>query len=208
MKKVALMMGITLILCCGSGISAIDQWKTEDALIAQVYGGETLTVYTDMTKYLGIDESGVNKIYDAKLAATDVQTISMTSSAMLILVGDDGRQFTTGLEITNVLTLPSNSNVIMNHDGDIAINANNLGSPAVQWRTSLQFPDDLDLEDFGVGSFLEQMPEQDLEDLSNYCDDHGIGYSAGCNMRFSETSDDLGITCEWGEGEKIIVGGN
>jgi hypothetical protein len=207
MKKIFLLVGIVFILYCGSAVSSIDQWKTNDALTAQVYGGDNLTVYSDMTKYLSIDDSGVNKVYDAKLAATDVKTISMASSSFLILTDENGKQYTTGLEITNVLTLPNSSNVVMNHDGVIAINASDLGSPDVDWVTSLQFPEDLDLDDLSIGSFLEQMPDQDLEELVNYCDDLGIGYSAGCKMDFSESNDDLGVACRWGEEEKMVIGG-
>ncbi len=161
-----------------------------------------------MTKYMGIDQSGVRKVYDAKLAASDVQEISMTSSANLILVDEDGKKYTTNLEINNQLTLPSESNVIMNHDGEIQVDANDLSKPKAKWWTSLEFPDDLDLNALGLGSYLEQMPDQDLEMLSTYCEDRGIGYSAGCNMHFSESNDEVGISCQWGEGEKISIGGN
>jgi hypothetical protein len=147
-------------------------------------------------------------VYDAKLAASDVQTISMTSSANLILFDEDGKKYTTNLEISNQLALPIESNVIMNHDGEIQVDANRLSKPKAQWWTSLEFPDDLDLNALGLGSYLEQMPDQDLETLSTYCEDHGIGYSAGCNMRFSESNDEVGISCQWGEGEKISIGGN
>lgn len=208
MNKIALLMGIVFILWCGSAVSSIDKWITNDDLEAMVDGGDALTVYSDMTKYLGIDDSGVTKVYDAKLAATDVQSISMTSSSFLILEDENGKQYTTGLKITNVLTLPSNSNIILNHDGTISIGANNLGSPDVEWTTSLQFPDELNLADLEIGSFLELMPDQDMEVLSNYCDDLGIGYSAGCTVDFSESNDDLGIGCNWGEEETIVVGGS
>lgn len=208
MKELALIMGAVLVVLCGSVASTIDQWKTNDALTAQAGGGNDLTVYADMTKYLGIDQSGVHKVYDAKLAASDVQDISMTSSANLILVDEGGKKYTTSLEINNQLSLPSESNVVMNHDGDIQVDANNLSKPKAKWWTSLEFPDDLDLNALGLGSYLEQLPDQDLETLSTYCEDHGIGYSAGCNMRFSESNDEIGISCQWGEGEKISVGSN
>jgi hypothetical protein len=135
MKKLVLIMGMTLVILCGSVTSTVDQWKTNDALTAQVQGGDDLTVYGDMTKILGIDESGVHKVHDAKLAASDVQEISMTSSSFLILVDEDGQQYTTSLEITNQLTLPSESNVVMNHDGDIQVDANKLSDPDVKWQT-------------------------------------------------------------------------
>ncbi len=208
MKEIALIIGAVLVVLCGSGASTIDQWKTNDALTAKVSGGDALTVYADMTKYLGIDQSGVRKVYDAKLVASDVQDISMTSSANLILFDEDGKEYTTSLEISNQLALPSESNVVMNHDGEIQVDANNPSKPKAQWWTSLEFPDDLDLNALGLGSNLEQMPEQDLEMLSTYCEDHGIGYSAGCNMGFSESNDEVGISCQWGEGEKISIGGN
>jgi len=208
MKEFALIMGAVLLAFFGSAASMIDQWQTEDDLTAQARGGENLTVYGGMTKYLGIDQSGVRKVYDAKLAASDVQDISMTSSADLILFDEDGKKYTASLEITNELSLPNESNVVMNHDGEIQADANNLSKPKAQWWTSLEFPDDLDLNSLGLGSNLEQMPDQDLEVLSTYCEDHGIGYSAGCNMHFSESDDELGITCQWGEGEKISIGGN
>ncbi len=208
MKEFALIMGAVLLAFCGSAASMIDQWQTEDDLTAQASGGENLTVYGGMTKYLGIDQSGVRKVYDAKLAASDVQSVTMTSSADLILFDEDGKKYTASLEITNELSLPSESNVVMNHDGEIQADANNLSKPKTQWWTSLEFPDDLDLNSLGLGSNLEQMPDQDLEVLSTYCEDHGIGYSAGCNMHFSESNDELGITCQWGEGEKISIGGN
>ncbi len=208
MKKFALIMGAVLLAFCGSAASMITQWQTEDDLTAQASGGENLTVYGGMTKYLGIDQSGVRKVYDAKLAASDVQSVTMTSSADLILFDEDGKKYTASLEITNELSLPSESNVVMNHDGEIQADANNLSKPKTQWWTSLEFPDDLDLNSLGLGSNLEQMPDQDLEVLSTYCEDHGIGYSAGCNMHFSESNDELGITCQWGEGEKISIGGN
>jgi hypothetical protein len=208
MKEIALIMGAALMILCGSAASTIDQWKTNDALTAKVSGGDALTVYADITKYLGIDQSGVRKVYDAKLAASDVKDISMTSSANLILFDEDGKKYTTSLEISNQLTLPTESNVVMNHDGEVQVDANNLSKPKTQWWTSLEFPDDLDLNSLGLGSYLEQMPEQDLETLSTYCEDHGIGYSAGCNMQFSESNDELGISCRWGEGERFSIGGN
>jgi hypothetical protein len=208
MKEIALIMGAALMILCGSAASTIDQWKTNDALTAKVSGGDALTVYADITKYLGIDQSGVRKVYDAKLAASDVKDISMTSSANLILFDEDGKKYTTSLEISNQLTLPTESNVVMNHDGEVQVDANNLSKPKTQWWTSLEFPDDLDLNSLGLGSYLEQMPEQDLETLSTYCEDHGIGYSAGCNMQFSESNDELGISCRWGEGERVSIGGN
>lgn len=208
MKEIALLVGVAFILCCGSGVAGIDQWKTNDDLTALVDGGDDLTVYSDMTKYLGIDDSGITKVYDAKIAATDVLSVSMTSSAFLTLVDERGTLYTTGLEITNVLTLPNNSNIVLNHDGTIAISANKLGSPDVEWKTSLQFPDDLDLDSFEIGSLLELLPDQDLEELSNYCDDNGIGFSTGCKMDFSESNEDLGVRCNWGEEETIIIGGS
>jgi hypothetical protein len=208
MKEIALIMGAALMILCGSAASTIDQWKTNDALTAKVSGGDALTVYADITKYLGIDQSGVRKVYDAKLAASDVKDISMTSSANLILFDEGGKKYTTSLEISNQLTLPTESNVVMNHDGEVQVDANNLSKPKTQWWTSLEFPDDLDLNSLGLGSYLEQMPEQDLETLSTYCEDHGIGYSAGCNMQFSESNDELGISCRWGEGERFSIGGN
>ncbi len=208
MKEFALIMGAILMVFCGSAASTIDQWQTEDDLTARASGGDNLTVYADMTKYLGIDQSGVNKVYDAKLAASDVQTISMTSSADLILFDEDGKKYTASLEITNELVLPNESNVVMSHDGEIQVDANDLSKPKAKWQTSLEFPDDLDLDSLSLGSYLEQMPDQDLEILSTYCENNGIGYSAGCNTHFSESNDELGISCRWGEGEKITIGGN
>lgn len=208
MKKIVLIIGAVLMIFCGSVASTIDQWKTNDALTAKVSGGEALTVYADMTKYLGIDQSGVRKVYDAKLAASDVRGISMTSSANLIVFDEDGKKYTANMEISNQLALPSESNVVVNHDGEIQVDASNPSKPKTRWATSLEFPDDLDLNSLGLGSYLEQMPEQDLETLSTYCEDHGIGYSAGCNMLFSESNDEMGISCQWGEGEKISIGGN
>lgn len=208
MKEFALIMGAVLMIFCGSAASTISQWQTEDDLTAQASGGDNLTVYADMTKYLGIDQSGVNKVYDAKLAASDVQTVSMTSSADLILFDEDGKKYTASLEITNELVLPNESNVVMNHDGEIQVDANNPSKPKANWWTSLEFPDDLDLDSLGLGSNLGQMPDQDLEILSTYCENNGIGYSAGCNIHFSESNDELGISCQWGEGEKITIGGN
>lgn len=208
MKKLVLIMGMALVILCGSVASTIDEWRTSDALTAQVEGGDDLTVYGDMTKILGIDESGVHKVHDAKLAASDVQEISMTSSSFLILVDEDGQQYTTSLEITNQLTLPSESNVVMNHDGDIQVDANKLSDPDVKWQTSLEFPENLDLNGLGLGSNLEQMPEQDLESLDTYCENQGIGYAAGCNIQYSESNDDLGIECDWGERERVSIGSN
>jgi hypothetical protein len=206
MKKSVLIMVSALIVLGGSVASTIDQWKTNDDLKAQVQGGETLTVYADMTKLLSIDESGVNKVYDAKLAASDVQDISMTSSSFLILVDKDGQQYTTRLEITNQLTLPSESNVVMNHDGEIQVEADDLSDPEVQWLTSLEFPEDLDLNGLGLNSNLEQTPGKDLESLDTYCEDRGIGYAAGCNIQFSESNNEAGIECNWGEKERVSVG--
>jgi len=208
MEKFVLIMGVALMVICGSVVSTIDQWKTNDDLTAQVQGGETLTVYADMTKLLGIDESGVQKVYDAKLAASDVKEVSMTSSSFLILVDEDGHKYTTSLEITNQLTLPSESNVVMNHDGEIQADANSLSDPQVKWLTSLEFPDDLDLNGLGLNSNLEQIPEQDLAMLDTYCEEQGIGYAAGCNIRFTESNDELGIICSWGENERVYIGSN
>jgi hypothetical protein len=207
MKKFVLIIGIMLMILCGSGVCTIDRWKTNDALTAQVSGGDDLAAYADVTKVIGIDESGVYKVYDAKLTATDVKDITMRSSTSLILFDENGREYTANLEIADQLTLPKESNVVMNHDGEIQVDAINPSKPKTQWRTSLEFPDDVDLNDLGLGSFLEQMSDSDLETLSTYCEDNGVGYSAGAITRFSESNDDVGIKCEWGEGERISIGG-
>lgn len=207
MKKFVLIIGTILLILCGSGTCAIDHWKTSDGLTARASGGDDLAVYVDVTKVLGIDESGVRKVYDAKLTATDVKDITMCSSTSLILYDENDREYTANMEISDQLTLPKESNVVMNHDGDIQADANNLSEPKTQWVTSLEFPDDVDLDSLELGSLLEQMSDDDLEELSTYCEDHGVGYSAGCITRFSETNDEVGIKCEWGEGERISIGG-
>jgi hypothetical protein len=207
MKETALIMGAVLMILCGSAASTIDQWKTNDDLRAKASGGEALTVYGDVTGNLSIDQSGARKVYDAKFAASDVKDVSMTSSTILILFDEDDKKYTTSMEISNQLTLPTESNVVMNHDGEIRVNASDLTKPKAQWWKSLEFPDDLDLNSLGLGSYLE-MSEQNLETLSTYCEDHGIGYSTGCNMHFSESNDELGISCRWGEGERFSIGGN
>lgn len=207
MKKFVLIIGTVLMILCGSGPCAIDHWKTSDGLKAYASGGDDLAVYVDVTKVMGIDESGVRKVYDAKLAATDVKDITMSSSSSLILFDKDGREYTASMVISDQLILPSESNVVMNHDGEIEVDADNLSKPKTQWLTSLEFPDDVDLDSLGLGSLLEQMSDDDLEELSTYCEDHGLGYSAGCITRFSESNDEVGIKCEWGEGERISIGG-
>ncbi len=207
MKKFALIICTVLVILCGSGACAINQWKTNDFLTAQVSGGDDLAAYADVTKVIGIDESGVYKVYDAKLAVTDVKDITMRSSTSLILFDEGGREYTANLEISDQLTLPKESNVVMNHDGQVDVDANNPSKPKAKWQTSLEFPDDVDLNELGLGSLLEQMADEDLEELSTYCEDHGVGYSAGCVMRFSESNNDVGIKCEWGEGERFSIGG-
>lgn len=207
MKKLALIIGTVLVILCGSGDCAIDRWKSNDVLTAKMSGGDDLAAYADVTKVVGIDESGINKVYDAKLAVTDVKDITVSSSTSLILFDEDGIEYTAHLEISDKLTLPKESNVIMNHDGKIQVDADNLSEPKTEWLTSVEFPDDVDLKELDLGSFLEQMTDDDLEALSTYCEDHGVGYSAGCIMRFSESNDEVGIKCEWGEGERISVGG-
>lgn len=207
MKKIVLVICAALMILCGSGICTIDHWRTNDALTAQVSGGEGLKVDAGVTKVVGIDESGVHKVYDARLVVTDVKDITMRSSSTLILFDETGQEYTASLVISDQLTLPKESNVVMNHDGKIDVDGNNPSKPKAQWQTSLEFPDDVDLNDLGLGSLLEQMSDDDLEALSTYCEDNGVGYSAGCTMRFSESNKDVGIKCEWGEGERFSIGG-
>ncbi len=207
MIKFIVIITVVLLVVCGPASSAISYWKTNDDLSAKASGGDSLAVYADMTKVLGIDDKGVNKVYDAKLAASDVKEVSMTSSSFLILVDDEGETYTTSLEITDQLVLPEESNVVMNHDGQIIADANDPSKPKVVWLTSLEFPTNFDLDDLGLGSNLEQMSEDDLEILSAYCEENGVGYAAGCNIQYTDSNAELGIICKWGEREKVSIGG-
>ncbi len=206
MKRIALLIGLILISFCGFGYSAINQWKSTDGLNATMYGEGPLKPVLGLTKILELDQSGAYKVYDAAIAVPDVKNISMRSYAVLDLTDENGQKYTTNLEVTNSLSLPNESNVVMINNGEIKVNSSNLGSPKVDWKTSLDFPADADLESLDLGSYLEQMPELDLQGISSYCEDHGIGYNTGCNIRFTDRNDDLGVTCNWGQSEKITVG--
>ncbi len=207
MKKITLVMGIFLIISCGIGASTIDQWRTEDNLKATASGGSALNVYGSLVKPLEIDpDSGVSKGYYAKLAVNDVQDIYMTSTSLLILIDDSGQEYTTELKISNNLNLPSGSNVTLNHIGLVDIDPTDLSSPDVDWITSLHFNESLNATDLVLGPYLEQISEQDLGLIDSYCKDRGIGYTAGCNVLYTDSNEDLGIGCKWGENEKITIG--
>jgi hypothetical protein len=206
MIKITLIMGLILSLFCGLGASTISDWRNVDHFSAVVYGGEILNINGPMAGTLHINESGVEKTLDTGISVQNAKDITVTSTTDLILVDENGKEYTTSMNITNSLSQPEEFNVVLSQDGDIKIKSNNLGAPKTEWRTILEFPEDLDLQSFELGSDIDLMLAQDLESIDSYCADRGIGYTAGCTVRYTDSNEDLGIGCEWGEKEKITIG--
>lgn len=206
MKRAFLFIGVILILLCSSGHSAISSFYSTNKLNATLSGGENLKSINGLIQEPYYHANQLTVSYGAGLAAVDVKNVSMNSTAFLVVTDQNGRTYPTVLTTTNSLRLPVESNVVMKSGCNIGVSSNDPGSPKVGWRSTLEFPDDLDLAAINLNSSLEDIPLQDLEKLNTYCIDHGIGYSTGSNAYFTDTNSDLGITCRWGEGERIVVG--
>lgn len=205
MERAILFMGLIMVIFCGSGHSAID-FYSNNTVQAEYSGGESLQTVTGGINMPCYSDGKLNVIYGGGAAAVDVKDISMNSVSYLVLTDENGRKYPTVLETTNSLHLPSESNVIMRSSGDVYVTPDNPGSPKVGWQSYLEFPDDLNLTGLNLSSSLEDVPAQDLQKLDTYCEDRGIGYTTGYNAHFSDSNDDVGVTCRWGEGEHIAVG--
>lgn len=206
MKRAFVFMGLILILLCSLGNSAISSFYSTNKLNATLSGGENLKSVNGLMQepYYHANQLTVN--YGAGLAAVDVKNVSMNSTAFLVVTDQNGRNYPAVLTTTNDLHLPVESNVIIENACNIGVDSNSPGSPKIGWRSALEFPDDLNLTAINLNSSLQDIPVQDLEKLNTYCIDHGIGYTTGSNAYFTDTNQDVGITCSWGEGEKIAVG--
>ncbi len=206
MEKALLFIGLISLIFCSFGHSAIDSFYSTNKLNATLSGGSDLKSVNGLIQEPYYHANQLNVAYGAGLAAVDVKNISMNSTAYLIVTDQDGRKYPTVLTTANTLVLPTESNVVMKNRCDISVDSNNLESPKTDWRSTLEFPDDLNLTALNMNSSLENIPSQDLEALNNYCTDHGIGYTTENDAHFTDSNQDLGITCRWGEGEKITVG--
>lgn len=206
MKRALLFMGLILMIFCSMGHSAIDTFYSTNKLNATLSGGSDLKSVNGLIQEPYYHANQLNVAYGAGLAVVDVKDISMNSTAYLVVTDQDGRKYPTVLTTANTLHLPAESNVVMKNGCDISVDSNNPGSPNADWKSSLEFPDNLNLTAVNLNSSLENIPTQDLEALSDYCTDHGIGYTTENDAYFTDSNQDLGVTCRWGEGEKIVVG--
>jgi len=206
MKRALLFTGLIVVIFCSLGHSAIDSFYSTNKLNATLSGGSDLKSINGLIQEPYYHANQLNVAYGAGIAAVDVKDISMNSTAYLVVTDEDGRQYPTVLTTKNDLHLPVESNVVMENGCDISVNSNNPGSPEADWTSSLEFPDDLNLTEVNLNSSLESIPSQDLEELNSYCINHGIGYTTENDAYFYDNDPDLGITCRWGEGERIVVG--
>ncbi|MFB3764217.1 MAG: hypothetical protein ACE14P_03105 [Methanotrichaceae archaeon] len=206
MKRALLFMGLILMIFCSSGDCTIASFYSTNKLNATLSGGSDMKSVNGLIQEPSYHANQLNVAYGAGLAVVDVKDISMNSTAFLVVTDSDGRKYPTVLTAANTLHLPSESNVVMRNGCDINIDSSDPGAPKTNWKSTLEFPDDLDLAAVNLNSSLENIPLQDLEALSNYCTDHGIGYITENNAYFTDTNSDVGVTCRWGEGERIVVG--